>query len=675
MNIDYYKQFEPIDGKWYITREIGSGAFGYVVEVERHDYSEMKSAMKIISVPATEDELKDFRRENFLMSDSQVKQYYKSIVTDYIREFQLLSKLKGNSNIVSYEDHDVREKKDSIGWDIFIRMELLTPMTEYFKERYTREQVIKLGIDICKALEVCGKHDIIHRDIKPTNIFVSDNGDFKLGDFGVARVREKSSGNMSAKGTYTYMAPEVCHGKPYTVSADLYSLGIVMYRLLNNNFEPFRTEAGYKNAQNALEMRLKGTPIGAPINADARLSEIILKALAFEPEYRYESPVEFRQRLEALVAGTYRTEAFTVSDNNASARISLSKNNIENDDVKIAGDSKDKNRKNNKTQTNDVNEKKSIFKTVIAAIVSGILCVGIVCAVGTLKFNGMYNEAQKYFRAHKFVEAKEQFEEIAWYKDSGEMIFKCDYRRADMLLEKGEYEKAYEIFETLKKYGYLDSDEKCDACLLENAKWYADNSETETALELLNRVSAKNKEKADEIAADLRYDYAISLYEKKHYSDAKKIFAELNDDNMVDECDYKMAINHMMDGNYARAMSLLAGIMDYSDSSEQFVAAEKMLSNENKTSENFSMYKNLVGRYSNEDGVYVEYKSDSQGNTETAYNLAHDESELFKIVDGIHYHLISEGNWKKQWIFDKVSSKEFDVYNYLDFKVYTLILE
>ena len=292
-----------------------------------------------------------------------------------------------------------------------------------------------------------------------------------------------------------------------------------------------------------------------------------------------------------------------------------------------------------------------------------------------MRYNGVYSEAQKKFRSHKFVEAKEQFEDIAWFKDSGEMIFKCDYRRADDLLQKGEYEKAYAIFETLKKYGYLDSEEKCDTCLLENAKWYADNDDTESALELLEKVSSKGAEKADEIASDLQYNLAIKLYENNHYSDAKKIFVELDDDNMIDECDYKMAINNMMDGNYARAMSLFAGILDYNDSAEQFVAAEKMLSNENKTGTNFSMYKNLVGRYSNDDGVYVEYKSDSEGNTETAYNLAHDESDLFKIVDGIHYHQISDGNWKKQWIFDKVSSKEFDVYNYIDSKVYTLILE
>lgn len=101
-----------------------------------------------------------------------------------------MSKLRGNSNIVSYEDHNVIEKQDGeFGWDIFIRMELLTPIVQYFTDNApTQQDIIKLGIDICKALEVCGKYNIIHRDIKPSNIFVSDVGEFKLGDFGVASV-------------------------------------------------------------------------------------------------------------------------------------------------------------------------------------------------------------------------------------------------------------------------------------------------------------------------------------------------------------------------------------------------------------------------------------------------------------------------------------------------------
>ena len=213
MDMQYYKQYEPIDGKWYITKELGSGSFGKVFEVERKDFGNMKSAMKIISVPSSESEIHSFISENYDMDDKSVTSYFYGFVEEFIKEFQIMSQLKGHSNIVNYEDHDVKERRDGIGWDIFIRMELLKPMNDYFKEHMpTQSDVIKLGIDMCKALEVCQKHSIIHRDIKPSNIFVSDNGDFKLGDFGVARTLEKTSSGLSKKGTYTYNFVKDCEG-------------------------------------------------------------------------------------------------------------------------------------------------------------------------------------------------------------------------------------------------------------------------------------------------------------------------------------------------------------------------------------------------------------------------------------------------------------------------------
>ena len=69
--------------------------------------------------------------------------------------------------------------------------------------------------------------------MKPENIFVSRFGDFKLGDFGIAREQAHTMSNMSKKGTYSYMAPEIYKGEKYDSSIDIYSLGIVLYKLMN----------------------------------------------------------------------------------------------------------------------------------------------------------------------------------------------------------------------------------------------------------------------------------------------------------------------------------------------------------------------------------------------------------------------------------------------------------
>ncbi|MBQ4528032.1 MAG: serine/threonine protein kinase [Clostridia bacterium] len=306
MDINYYKRYEPIGNKWHITRELGRGSYGVVYEVERKDFSDAKSAMKILSVPAHPCEVEAFRNENYELDEASVRNHFYSYVEEFVKEFQLMSKLRGHSNIVSYEDHDVIEKTDSLGWDIFIRMELLTPLMTYFGGRTpTEEDVIRLAVDMCEALEVCNKNKIIHRDIKPTNIFVSPSGSFKLGDFGVARTFEKASAEMSKKGTYTYMAPEVFKGEEYDVTVDIYSLGIVMYKLLNDNMEPFRTDKVNTNDESALVRRMKGDVLPPPAKCSKALASIILKACAYNASERYPDAASMKKDLMALKNGEF----------------------------------------------------------------------------------------------------------------------------------------------------------------------------------------------------------------------------------------------------------------------------------------------------------------------------------------------------------------------------------
>ena len=198
---------ERVFKDWTIDKCVGEGAFGKVYRITREDFGHIyEAALKVIEVPQAQSEVDAVRNDG--MSEQNVTEYFRSVVEDIVDEFALMSRLKGNSNIVSYEDHSVVPKKDGFGWDIYIRMELLTPLFSHIKEhKMTVRDVIQLGIDICHALEVCQKYNIIHRDIKPENIFVSDIGTYKLGDFGIARQLEKTSSGLSKKGTFTYMAP------------------------------------------------------------------------------------------------------------------------------------------------------------------------------------------------------------------------------------------------------------------------------------------------------------------------------------------------------------------------------------------------------------------------------------------------------------------------------------
>ena len=307
MDNEYYKRYEPFFGAWYIKRYIGAGSYGKVFEIERRDEFDtvFTGALKAITIPSSPDELEEILSDG--MDRDGASTYFRDYVKDLNREIALMSKLKGHSNIVSYEDHAIHAHEDGIGWDILIRMELLTPITGYLKQNksFTRREIIRLGIDLCRALEVCQRYNIIHRDIKPANIFISETEDFKLGDFGVARIASASTGASTRAGTVNYMAPEVFKGEKYTSNVDIYSLGLVMYQLLNANrmplYPPYPQPMSPAQRERAQAQRLSGAALPPPANADGRLAEIVLKACAPDPAQRYDSPAVMRQALEAIL--------------------------------------------------------------------------------------------------------------------------------------------------------------------------------------------------------------------------------------------------------------------------------------------------------------------------------------------------------------------------------------
>lgn len=304
MEDSYYKKYEPLFGSWYIKEKIGQGAYGKVYIIERKELGiTYRSALKAITIPQDKSEIKSVMSDG--MTREEATQYYESIVKNVVKEFTLMSRLKGNSHIVSYEDHVMIEHEDDIGWDILMRIELLTPLLEHtYRNDVSEADIVKLGIDLCKALELCRKYNIIHRDIKPENIFIAESGDYKLGDFGIAKRVEHTRLGLSRKGTYAYMAPEVYVEGAYGPTVDIYSLGIVMYKFLNDGRTPFMP--AYPNPilpedrEKAFSERFGKAPVPEPKNGSPKLKKIILKACEYHAGDRYQSAEEFREELESF---------------------------------------------------------------------------------------------------------------------------------------------------------------------------------------------------------------------------------------------------------------------------------------------------------------------------------------------------------------------------------------
>ena len=223
---------------WEIVRCIGSGSSGKVYELKKKDEygGDFHCALKVISVPGSQ---KEYDEMLSTMSEFAMRAKLREKVEEISSEYRLLGALRGHPNVVNCEDQMIIPHEKDMGWDIYIRMELLQSLPDYVRENgMTVESVIKLGSDMCSALELCRENNIIHRDIKPQNIFVSRYGVFKLGDFGVAKASAIRT-SADKVGTYSYMAPEVYKGKGYDDRVDIYSLGMVLYWLLNERRGPF----------------------------------------------------------------------------------------------------------------------------------------------------------------------------------------------------------------------------------------------------------------------------------------------------------------------------------------------------------------------------------------------------------------------------------------------------
>ena len=286
---------------WETVRLIGRGGFGAVYEIQRTMFNDTEqAALKVITVPQNESDIDEMYSEGY--DNETITSTFQTYLENIVAEYSLMRKLNGNSNIVNCDDFRYVQHDDGIGWDIFIKMELLTALPKVLPAQVPEDMVLKIARDMCAALDLCSEHKIVHRDIKPQNIFVSKHGDYKLGDFGIAKTVEKTMGGTKI-GTYKYMAPEVYNNQPYGTTADIYSLGLVLYWLLNEKRMPFlplppaKLRVGAE--EEARNRRLSGEPLPEPAHGPDWLKRIVLKACAYDPRDRYQTAREMRLDLMA----------------------------------------------------------------------------------------------------------------------------------------------------------------------------------------------------------------------------------------------------------------------------------------------------------------------------------------------------------------------------------------
>lgn len=278
------KPFERLWNGWKTVGEAGQGTNGKVYELvngSRH------MALKHVFIDGSDEEqLRAVQREIKILSD--------------------LSDTAAEDHVTCLYDAD--EAEDENGKHFFLWFDRLITLEEYI-DKYTinLSEVIWLGLDVCRALVCLEKRGIVHRDIKGENIYstTARNGGFLLGDFGCVVYENEDAPNV---GTPNYMAPEVLRGEKATHLSDIYSLGMVLYKLLNGGRLPFvPANAVHEDYAAALEKRRNGEALPKPVNAGEELAAVVLKACAFDRNERYQSAGELEIDLNRVRTLTVRS--------------------------------------------------------------------------------------------------------------------------------------------------------------------------------------------------------------------------------------------------------------------------------------------------------------------------------------------------------------------------------
>ena len=535
---------------WEVTRKLGEGSFGGVYEIRRTlpGGRVEKCALKRLTVPRDSEEIRELYAQSF--SKDSITAHYKGRMEELVNEYGIMQSLSGCPNIVNCHDIQYVQHDDGIGWDIYIRMELLYPLKKVLGSSYSEDMVCNLGIQLCNALTACHGENIIHRDIKPENILVSGKGAFKRGDFGIAKVSEKT-GTGTMTGTYGYMAPEVANHQHYGASVDIYSLGMVLYWMMNRRTLPFlplppSIPTGAQRQQ-AQDRRLSGEPLPPPADGSEALKKIVLKACAFAPAERYRSAEEMQAALQSCLSAPaaprmQRQEPMappapisepTVIDTptelerepsvHANAPQQRQQIPVQQGRQRMA----EKQTPEKEAPKKDAPKKKQ-KKPVIYHVMASLIAVALIlacCGVGIVIFSYV-----------------EQRAETAKTEQA--------YQAALVLMEEGNYSDAADAFAALGDYS--DSAAK--------------EQEARLALEL--------KEKED------AYQAAQTLMDEENYTGAANAFAALGNysDSAAKEQEaqqmqetvesYQAAQALMDDGKYMQAMWALSGL-NYRDSQEK----------------------------------------------------------------------------------------------------------
>jgi len=262
-----------VDERYRVTARIGHGGTAEVYEAT-DIINRMRVAIKLI-------------REDVMDNPINLKRFQNEAT---------IVALLNHPNIVRVFNHGYIDGKP------YIIQELITGQTLKdvldFRGSLPISEAISVMLQLTAALEYAHNHGIVHRDIKPQNIFLLTDGEVKLGDFGIAETDGTAVKSKEIIGTVHYLAPEISRGGPASVQSDIYSAGVTFFEILTGRV-PFAEGDAINIAVAHIKEKFPSPKKYLP-NCPKEIENVIFKACEKQPHNRYKTAKDFNDALQNI---------------------------------------------------------------------------------------------------------------------------------------------------------------------------------------------------------------------------------------------------------------------------------------------------------------------------------------------------------------------------------------
>ena len=252
-----------------------------------HENSDKKYIVKVISVPTSQVQLNALLLTKAYKDPGEALEYFKSLAEGITTEAEFLGSLAKLEGFLPYEGWQiVPMEQPDLGYDVYLVSTYKRSLSKYMhRKRMTHLDAVNLGLDLCAALSVCRRAGRICTDLKPENIFVSQEKEFRIGDLGYVSLDALRYMSVPDRSISPYLPPEAKDLLgTLNETVDTYGVGMILYQIYNGGVLPKPPDD-------------PETPFDKPAYADDEMAQILLKACAPKPEDRWNDPIEMGQAL------------------------------------------------------------------------------------------------------------------------------------------------------------------------------------------------------------------------------------------------------------------------------------------------------------------------------------------------------------------------------------------